>query len=62
MAVSAVVLIYMLAITMMQGVSGAPVISRNNTNPIKDGGVEINATQKSSLLEDGLFEGDIAVT
>ena len=44
MAVSAVVLIYMLVITMMQSVSGAPVISRNNTNSNKDGGFEIDVT------------------
>ena len=29
---------------------------------IKDEGVKRNATKSSSLLEDGLFEGDLAIT
>jgi len=65
MVVSALVLIFMTTDIMLQSVSGAPLISKNDTqdtNLLKDEGIEINVTQKFSLLEDGLFEGDIAVT
>ena len=65
MAVTALVLILVVTTITVESVSGAPLISKNDTqdtNLINDGGVEINATQKSLLLEDGLFEGDIAVT
>ena len=66
MAVTALVLIFVATTITVESVSGAPLISKNDTqgaNLIKDDeGIEINATQNSSLLEDGLFEGDIAVT
>ena len=65
MAVTALVLILVVTTITVQSVSGAPLISKNDTqdtNLINDGGVKINVTQKSLLLEDGLFEGDIAVT
>ena len=65
MVVTALVLIFMTTATMLQSVSGAPLISKNNTqdtNQIKDEGARKNATLKFSLLEDGLFEGDIAIT
>ena len=62
---AAAALIFMTSAIMLQSVSGAPLISKNDTNDtnlIMDEGVEKNATQKSSLLEDGLFEGDIVIT
>ena len=65
MAVTSLVLIFVATTIMLQSVSGAPLISKNDiqdTNLIKDEGIEINAMHNSSLLEDGLFEGDIAVT
>jgi len=54
--------IFMTITIMMQSVSGAPVISKNDTQDTNDGGVDEIATQKFSLLEDGLFEGDIKTT
>ena len=63
MAVSALVLIFVAATITVESDSGVPLISKNDTqgaNLIKD--IENNVTQNSSLLEDGLFEGDIAVT
>ena len=60
MAVTALVLVFMTIAIMLQSVSGAPLISKNDTqdssNLIKDEGVEINVTQKSSLLKDGLLK------
>ena len=65
MAVTALVLIFAVTTITVECVSGALLISKNDaqdTNLINDKGFKINATQKSLLLEDGLFEGDIAVT
>ena len=65
MAVTALVLIFVVTTITVERVSGAPLISKNDTqdtNLIIVGGVEINATQISSLIEDGLFEGDIAIS
>ena len=61
---AAAALIFMTTAIMLQSVSCAPLISKNDTqdtNQIKDG-VTKNATQNSSLLIDGLFEGDLAIT
>ena len=65
MAVTALVLIFVVTTITVENVSGAPLISKNDTqdtNLINVGGVEINATQNPSLIEDGLFEGDIAIS
>jgi len=62
---AAVALIFITTAITLQSISGAPLISKNDTqdsNLIKDEGAEKNATQKSSLLKDGLFEGDLAIT
>ena len=62
MALTGLVLIFMTTAIVLQSISGAPLISKNDTNLIKDKGAEKNVTQKFSLLEDALFEGDIEVT
>ena len=62
MALTGLVLIFMTTAIVLQSISGAPLISKNDTNLIKDEGAGKNVTQKFSLLEDGLFEGDIEVT
>ena len=58
-AVTALVLIFVVTTITVEHVSGAPLISKNDT---QDTNLINDATQKSLLLEDGLFEGDIAVT
>ena len=58
---AAVAFIFMIIAITLQSASGAPLISRD-TNLMMDEDAENNGTQKSSLLEDGLFEGDIAIT
>ena len=62
---AATALVFMTTAIMMQSVSGAPLISKNDTqdvNMTKDEGAEKNDTQTFQLLEDGLFEGDLAIT
>ena len=56
MAVTALVLIFVVTTITVERVSGAPLISKNDT---QDTNLINDATQKSLLLEDGLFEGDI---
>ena len=58
---AAVAFIFMIIAIVLQSAGGAPLISQD-TNLIMDEDAENNGTQKSSLLEDGLFEGDIAIT
>ena len=62
---AATALIFATTAIMLQSVSGAPLISKNDTqdaNMTKDEGAEKNDTQTFQLLEDGLFEGDLAIT
>ena len=58
---AAVAFIFMIIAIVLQSAAGAPLISQD-TNLMMDEDAENNGTQKSSLLEDGLFEGDIAIT
>ena len=58
---AAVAFIFMIIAIVLQSAAGVPLISQD-TNLIMDEDAENNGTQKSSLLEDGLFEGDIAIT
>ena len=64
MAVTALALIITTTAVMMQSVSGAPLISRNDTQDanLTRNGVEEITPQNLSLLDDGLFEGDLAIT
>ena len=62
---AATALIFATTAIMLQSVSGAPLISKNDpqdANMTKDEGAEKNDTQTFQLLEDGLFEGDLAIT
>ena len=58
---AAVAFIFMIIAIVLQSAAGAPLISQD-TNLIMDEDAENNGTQKSSLLENGLFEGDIVIT
>jgi len=59
---AATAMIYMTITIMLQSISGAPLISKNNTQDTNDARIGKIVTQKFSLLEDGLFEGDIETT
>ena len=59
---AAAAMIFMTTTIMLQSISGAPLISKNDTQDTNDGGIGKIVVQKFSLLEDGLFEGDIETT